>query len=276
MRQAPPRGERQRQVLEWIGPSESEQYVVATGHIGQRMEGVEVRAGGDQCRGQPELRELRTVPGRDREEVKLGPVSVEDLVATLGMVWVIAGLDVLHEVDRQPSQDARAPDRRRSLPPGRDLDRLLGRECLDQGFVVGKAPNGTAQLEPIRLIAQRPQLCIVTTFGEAVQMFEHISLAAGQGRVLRHVYDPQLAVIGQDLAIVEERTPVTPEDPLRPTLSLTNGGAPGEGLVVVEAGRRLIEHLVTCLPGAQAVVDVLVAHPVLLVEQTHIDRARPV
>ena len=48
-----------------------------------------------------QLTQLLAVPAGDRQVAELGTVGVQNLVAALWIVGVVARLDVLHEIDRQ-------------------------------------------------------------------------------------------------------------------------------------------------------------------------------
>ena len=83
-------------------------------------------------------------------------------------------------------------------------------------------------------------------------------------RVLGDVDDPQLARRRcATVALVEERLPSARQKTRCDLRSRSpTCGAAGDRLVVVQPRGRGIEHSITSLPGTQAVVDVLVAHPV--------------
>ena len=109
---------------------------------------------------------------------------------------------------------------------------------------------------------------LVAAVGQAVEMLEDDAMAAGHDRSLRDVDDTKSAIVGERPAGVQELRPAGPEDALGAPLAFAELHAACGRLLVVEPRRRDVRHLVTCLPGAQAVIDVLVPHPVLLVEQT--------
>ena len=78
------------------------------------------------------------------------------------------------------------------------------------------------------------------------------------------------------VARIEEVAPALPEPPLRRSLALADLGPAGDRLEVVELSAGAVEDAVAGLPRAQAVVDVLVAHRVALVEQADpIDQLPP-
>ena len=84
--------------------------------------------------------------------------------------------------------------------------------------------------------------------------------------VLGHVHDPEPPVRGPHAATVEPVVPLRPEVLARAALALADGGTARGRLHVRQPRRRLVAHLVTRLPGAQAVVDILESHREVLVE----------
>ena len=98
---------------------------------GQRAEVVEVDAGRDQRRIEPELaRAGRGSTTRSSCSGTRGGRRRAPRARTYGRRRVVARLDVLDEVDRDAREHAGPPDRRGRVPPGRDLDRLERRERL--------------------------------------------------------------------------------------------------------------------------------------------------
>ncbi len=197
------------------------------------------------------------------------------------VVGVVGGLDVLHEVDRQPARDARAPDGRGGHPPRRHLDRVDVRERVAERVVVLEAAHRHVQLEPLRRLAERVERDVVPARGEPVEVLEDVAVSAADARVLGHVDDPQRLsrggagarelrapprVADARLARVEEVAPALPEALLRLALALAELGAARDRLVVDELRAREVQDAQPGDPRAQAPVDVLVGHRVALVE----------
>ncbi len=211
---------------------------------------------------------MLAVPRRDREVAELGAVGVEHLVAARRA--------------RRGSSWSRCPARSR---PGCRAARWLARprsavfhqvatliasqrrERRRELVVVGEGAHRAAQLEPVGRVLERPQRDVVAAVGQAVEVLEDDAMTAADDRALGDVDDAQPAVLGEHRR-ARRRTP--PSAPRRRAVTRARArrlGAAGGGLVVVQPRRRDVGHLVARLPGAQAVVDVLVAHPVRLVEQ---------
>ena len=83
---------------------ESEDHVVAAPDLGPRPEVLQVDARRDQLRVEAELAQPVAVPGRDRHVAELVPVGGQHGVAACSVVGVVARLDVLNEVHRDPAQ----------------------------------------------------------------------------------------------------------------------------------------------------------------------------
>ena len=122
------------------------------------------------------------------------------------------------------------------------------------------------QREPVRLASQRVQSHLVATLPEAVQVLEDVPVAAADAGVLGHVDDLERPVGRAHGPLVEPSAPPVPEPALGAQLALALLGPAGRGLQVGQAGQRLVAHRPVRLPGPQAVVHVLVAHGVAVVQ----------
>ena len=106
-------------------------------------------------------------------------------------------------------------------------------------------------------------------------MLEDDAVTAADDRALGHVDDAEAAVVGDGPGAGRRTSPSAPRTRAASASSRSPCvGAPGRGLVVIQPRRRHVGDLVSRLPRAQAVVDVLVAHAVRLVEQTRPCRGR--
>ena len=104
-------------------------------------------------------------------------------------------------------------------------------------------------------------------------MLEDDAVPAADAEVLRDVDDPHAAVGGARLAPVEPVAPALPEARLGVDLALALLHAARLGLEVGERARGREHDAAAGLPGAQAVVHVLVGHAVGLVEQADVGAA---
>ncbi len=102
---------------------------------------------------------------------------------------------------------------------------------------------------------------------QTVEVLEHVTMATADARVLGDVHHPQTAPGRADVARVEEVSPALPEQALRALLAFAELPSPSDRLEVIQLRGRLVDHAQAGLPGAQAVIDVLVSHPVGLVHQ---------
>ena len=109
-------------------------------------------------------------------------------------------------------------------------------------------------------------LGLVAALPEPVQVLEDDPVTAADAGVLRHVDHPQRAAVGAHLAVVEPVAPALPEVALRVELALPRLERAGLRLEVDHRRLRHVQDAVPGLPRAQAQVDVLVGHPVALVE----------
>ena len=187
-------------------------------------------------------------------------------------VGVVRRLDVLDEVDAgcRGAREARQT----GGPVFHQVATLIAsqrRQRLDELVVVLERAHRRREVEPVRL-ARRACTAAASwpRSTQAVEVLEDVAVAAADAGVLGHVDDAQRAVVGvRTSRLVEARSPQRCQNRslggqlalalLRPPRLTTPGGC--------SVGARRVDDPQPGLPGAQAPVDVLVGHPVGLVEQ---------
>ena len=104
--------------------------------------------------------------------------------------------------------------------------------------------------------------------GQAVEVLEDDAVTAADDGALGDVDDAEPAVLGRPTRGSSKNDAQRSQNTRCDRCSRSpERGATRGGLVVIQPRRRDVGHLVSRLPGAQAVVDVLIAHAVGLVEE---------
>ena len=234
--------DRERKVLERQRAADREHHVVALGAV-ERAEVVQVDPRRNELGLEAQLGQSLAVVARDRDVAKLLAIAGEDAVLGGRVARVVRGLDVLDEVDGDAARDRGAPDPVRGLPPGGDLDGVLAGERGGQALVAAERADGHLEREPVGRSVERVELDGVAAPLEAVEMLEHVAVAAADAGVLRHVDDPEAAVGVPHVAAVEPVAPLVPEVVLRAALALADLGAARGRLDVGQPGAGLVPDL---------------------------------